>query len=113
MTGGCIKRASGFGDDHKFWKSSGFEVFAISGDLHKNISLFKKLHGISFKMLSDPKVEIAKKFGVPLSKVRKIDRFIDGEKFSIHREVTEKKTDLCDFSTRKDFINGQASPNSK
>ena len=91
MTGGCTKQACGFQDDHKLWKSSGFEVIGISGDQPKNLSLFKKVHGISYKMLSDPKGKIAEKFGVPIGKGGKIDRFIDGEKFSLHRGITAKR----------------------
>ena len=91
MTGGCTKQACGFQDDHKLWKSSGFEVIGISGDQPKNLSLFKKAHGISYKMLSDPEGKIADKFGVPIDKGGKIDRFIDGEKHSLHRGVTAKR----------------------
>jgi peroxiredoxin Q/BCP len=91
MTAGCTKQACGFQDDHKLWRSSGFEVIGISGDQPKNLSLFKKVHGISYKMLSDPEGKIAEKFGVPTGKGGKIDRFIDGEKYSLHRGVTSKR----------------------
>ena len=88
---GITKQACGFQDDHKIWKSSGFEVIGISGDEPKNLSVFKKAHGISYKMLSDPEGKIADKFGVPIDKGGKIDRFIDGEKHSLHRGVTAKR----------------------
>ena len=91
MTGGCTKQACGFQDDHKLWKSSGFEVIGISGDEPKNLSVFKKAQGISYKMLSDPEGKIAEKFGVPTGKGGKIDRFFDGEKYSLHRGVTAKR----------------------
>ena len=92
-TSGCTKQACGFQDDQELWKSSGFEVIGISGDQSKNLSLFKKANGISYKLLSDREGKIAEKFTSPRN-----DR---------------KKVDPCDFSTRKDFINGQASPCSK
>ena len=89
-TGGCTKQACGFQDDHKLWKYSGFEVIGIRRDQPKNLSLFKKAHGISYKMLSDQEGKIAEKFGVPTGKGGKIDRFINGEKYSLHRGVTAK-----------------------
>ena len=101
MTGGCTKQACGFQDDHKLWKSSGFEVIGISGDQPKNLSLFKKLHGISYKMLSDPEGKIAEKFGVPTGKGGKIDRFIEGKKFSLHRGVTTKRWTFVISAQRK------------
>ena len=91
MTGGFTKQACGFQDDHKLWKSSGFEVIGISGDKPKDLSLFKKAHGISYKMLSDTDGKIADKFGVPIDKGSKVNRFIVGEKHSLHRGVTAKR----------------------
>ena len=91
MTGGCTKQGCGFQDDHKLWKSSGFHVIGKSGDQPKNLSLFKKAQRISYKMLYDTEGQIADKFGVPIDKGGKINRFIDGEKHSLHREVTAKR----------------------
>ena len=83
-TSGCTKQACSFQDDQELWKSSGFEVIGISGDQSKNLSLFKKANGISYKLLSDREGKIAEKFRVPAGKGGKIGRFINGEKYSLH-----------------------------
>ena len=93
-TSGCTKQACGFQDDQELWKSSGFEVIGISGDQSKNLSLFKKANGISYKMLSDREGKIAEKFRVPAGKGGKIGRFINGEKYSLHRGMTAKRLTL-------------------
>ncbi len=91
MTSGCTKQSCAFQDDLEYWKQRNFIVVGISGDLPENLSLFKEVNQLEFTLLSDPKGKIAKIFGVPFSEGGEIQKFIDGERFSLHRGVTPRR----------------------
>lgn len=68
LTGGCTKQACGFRDDSEKLKAKGVEVVGVSGDSVENHKLFKKEMKLDFTLLADEKGDVAKKFGVPVSK---------------------------------------------
>ncbi len=91
MTGGCTKQACAYRNDLEKWKDLGVEVVGISGDQPSNLSLFKKSEKINFTLLSDPTGKIAKIFGVPIGKGGMIERFSQGDKYTLERGVTLKR----------------------
>lgn len=91
MTGGCTKQACAFRDDQAKWKSNNVEVVGISGDQPENLALFKEAENLTFTLLADPQGKVAKSFGVPAGKGGSIDRFVQGEKFTLNRGVTTKR----------------------
>ncbi|MGF1635929.1 MAG: peroxiredoxin [Cyclobacteriaceae bacterium] len=88
MTGGCTKQACAFRDNAKAFEEEGAVVAGISGDDVENLPLFKEAHGLNFDLLSDPKGEIAKSYGVPLRDGGSLVRTINGKDFTLNREVT-------------------------
>ena len=91
MTGGCTKQACSYRDDLADWKSKGFEIVGISGDKPQNLKLFKKVENLNFKLLSDAEGAVARSFGVPQSKGGSIQKFVQGERFTLERGVTSKR----------------------
>ena len=91
MTGGCTKQACSYRDDLADWKSKDFEIVGISGDKPQNLKLFKKVENLNFKLLSDTDGAVARSFGVPQSKGGSIQKFVQGERFTLDRGVTTKR----------------------
>ena len=91
MTGGCTKQACSYRNDMKEWKSKDFEVIGISGDKPENLKLFSQAENLNFRLLSDISGDIAKAFGVPTSKGGSIQKFIQGERFTLERGITAKR----------------------
>ena len=91
MTGGCTKQACSYRDDIDKWKLRDFEVVGISGDKSANLRLFKKAYGLNFKLLSDQDGKTAQAFGVPTSQGGAIQKFFQGERFTLERGVTAKR----------------------
>lgn len=91
MTGGCTKQACSYRDNKEALQSAGVEVVGVSGDKVENLRLFKKAENLNFTLLSDPKGEIAKAFGVPVSKGGAIKRTVDGTEHELVREITAKR----------------------
>ena len=91
MTGGCTKEACSYRDDLADWKSKDFEIVGISGDKPQNLKLFKKVENLNFKLLSDTDGAVARSFGVPQSKGGSIQKFVQGERFTLDRGVTTKR----------------------
>jgi thioredoxin-dependent peroxiredoxin len=91
MTPGCTKQACAFRDDMKTLTEKGVEVVGVSGDEVRNLQFFKKVHGLNFTLLSDPKGKIAKAFGVPFGKGGKLKRTIDGEPQVLTRGMTASR----------------------
>lgn len=89
MTGGCTKQACAYRDDMAKFKGMNTEVVGVSGDDVENLKLFKEAHNLNFTLLSDPKGNIAKAFGVPMKDGEKtIEREIKGVKYVLKRGVT-------------------------
>ena len=91
MTGGCTKQACSYRDDIQKWKSRDFEVVGISGDKSENLKLFKKAYGLNFRLLSDQEGKTMQAFGVPTSQGGAIQKFFQGERFTLERGVTAKR----------------------
>lgn len=91
MTGGCTKQACSYRDNREALQSAGVEVVGISGDKTENLSLFKKAENLNFTLLSDANGDIAKAFGVPVSKGGSIKRTVDGTEHELVRELTTKR----------------------
>ena len=91
MTGGCTKQACSYRDDFAEWQSRDFEIIGISGDKPENLKLFQRSQNLNFKLLSDIDGKIAKAFGVPTGKGGQIQKFFQGERFTLERGVTSKR----------------------
>lgn len=88
MTGGCTKQACGFRDDAEELQKNNVEVVGISGDEVAGLALFKKAESLNFPLLSDPKGEVAKKFGMPTRAGGSIQREVDGKTHTLTRGVS-------------------------
>lgn len=97
FTGGCIKQAETFRDTMNQLTEQGVTVIGVSGDSVKNHELFKKAWTLNYTLLADEEGEIAKAFGVPVSKGGKVSPFSPdrkpllneaGERFQIERQAT-------------------------
>ena len=91
MTGGCTKQACSYREDYQKWKKLNVEVVGISGDQTSNLFLFKRAEKLPFTLLSDPQGKVAKLFNVPMSEGGIIERFFQGDKFTLERGVTSKR----------------------
>ena len=91
MTGGCTKQACSYRDHRDELQSAGVEVVGISGDKVENLRLFKQAENLNFTLLSDPQGDIARAFGVPVSKGGSIKRTVDGTEHELVRDLTTKR----------------------
>ena len=91
MTGGCTKQACSYRDNFAEWQSRDFEIVGVSGDKPENLKLFQKAENLNFTLLSDIDGKTAKAFGVPTGKGGQIQKFIQGERFTLERGVTSKR----------------------
>jgi peroxiredoxin Q/BCP len=91
MTGGCTKQACSYRDDFAKWQSRDFEIIGISGDKPANLKLFQKAENLNFTLLSDIDGKTAKAFGVPTGNGGQIQKFFQGERFTLERGVTSKR----------------------
>ncbi|HGJ5877486.1 MAG TPA: thioredoxin-dependent thiol peroxidase [Arsenophonus sp.] len=64
MTPGCTLQACGLRDKMNELNQMGVEVFGISTDKPEKLSCFYEKEMLNFTLLSDPKHEVAEKFGV-------------------------------------------------
>ena len=62
-TPGCTKEACDFNDNLGDLRNAGYEVLAISPDAVTKLKKFKDNQGLDFELLSDPELEIHKKWG--------------------------------------------------
>lgn len=67
FTGGCIKQAQAYRDGLAKIEELGVEVVGISGDEVATHKLFKETFGLKHALLADPKGDLAKLLGVPVS----------------------------------------------
>ncbi len=72
FTGGCIKQAETFRDTMNQLTEQGVTVIGVSGDVVKSHQLFKESWTLNYTLLADEEGEIAKTFGVPVSKGGKV-----------------------------------------
>ena len=57
----------------------------------KTLNFSKKVENLNFKLLSDTDGAVARSFGVPQSKGGSIQKFVQGERFTLDRGVTTKR----------------------
>ena len=62
-TPGCTKEAEGFKALHSKIKREGYLVYGVSKDGLESHQKFKKKYKLPFPLLSDPELQVAKKFG--------------------------------------------------
>jgi thioredoxin-dependent peroxiredoxin len=66
MTPGCTKQACNYRDAHTVLTDKEVEVVGVSTDSVESHQAFKKAHDLNFTLLSDPKGELARAFGVEM-----------------------------------------------
>jgi thioredoxin-dependent peroxiredoxin len=66
-TMGCTKEACGFRDSYEVFKRLGAEVIGISSDSSESHRKFAEHYSLPFTLLSDPKKEVRKLYGVKSS----------------------------------------------
>jgi thioredoxin-dependent peroxiredoxin len=66
-TRGCTREACSFRDSYQAFAELGAEVVGISSDSSESHRRFAEHHGLPFTLLSDPKKEVRKLYGVPSS----------------------------------------------
>jgi len=66
-TMGCTKEACGFRDSYEVFKRLGAEVLGVSSDSSESHRKFAEHHSLPFTLLSDPKKEVRKLYGVKSS----------------------------------------------
>ena len=92
MTVGCTKQACAFRDDSAKLTDKGIEVVGVSGDSVKNHQVFKASHKLNFTLLADEDGQVAKKFGVPVSKGGDFKtKDVEGNEVVLKRGVTAKR----------------------
>ena len=64
-TQGCTREACSFRDSYEAFKELGAEVIGISSDSPDSHKRFSEHHQLPFVLLSDPKKELRKLYGVP------------------------------------------------
>lgn len=63
-TPGCTAEACGFRDQYEDFEQAGARVIGISSDSVKSHKKFAEKHNLNFTLLSDPKKEAQRAFGV-------------------------------------------------
>ena len=89
FTPGCTRQAQVFRDNMNKLTEKGIVVVGISGDSAQTHQLFKKAQKLNFTLLADEEGNLAKMFGVPVSKggtVRTKDA--EGKPVTLKRNVT-------------------------
>ncbi len=64
-TQGCTREACSFRDSYEAFKELGAEVIGVSSDSTESHKRFSEHHHLPFFLLSDPKKELRKLYGVP------------------------------------------------
>ena len=64
-TPGCTREACGFRDAYERFAEAGAVVIGVSGDSEDSHRRFAEQHHLPFHLVSDPRGEVRKAFGVP------------------------------------------------
>ena len=120
FTPGCMAQALKFRDSMNQLVEKGVLVIGVSGDSVANHELFKKEFKLNFTLLADESGDLAKKFGVPLTKggeVRPRDEKnkpildSDGKQLVLKREVTAARwTFIIDKDGKIVYKNTKVNP---
>jgi thioredoxin-dependent peroxiredoxin len=89
-TGGCTHEACSFRDAWTDLKKKGVIIIGISTDTADSHKSFAKNHQLPFLLVSDPKGEIAAKYGVPLI-TRDRETYLSRQSFLVAPDGTLKK----------------------
>lgn len=63
-TPGCTKEACGFRDQYEAFTDAGAEVIGVSMDSVRSHQKFSTKRNLPFQLLSDPKKEVSKQYGI-------------------------------------------------
>jgi peroxiredoxin Q/BCP len=89
FTPGCTAQAKKFQENMNKLYDHGAEVVGVSGDSAKTHALFKDTYKLTYTLIADEKGDLAKKFGVPVSKGADVKfRQPDKTLLEFKREVT-------------------------
>ena len=111
MTGGCTKQVCSYRDSYPEWQNKEVEIVGISGDQVENLTLFRKAEKLPFNLLSDPDGKIANLFKVPTKKGGVIERFYEGNKYTLNRGITSMRwTFLISKSGKIIYKNNRVDP---
>lgn len=91
MTGGCTAQACAYRDLSDDLSAQNARVVGVSGDNPENLKFFRKAHNLNFTLLSDPRGEVARKFGVPTRDGGTFEGEFDGQQFKLDRDVTTSR----------------------
>ncbi len=78
-TPGCSIEADAFRDSYEKIKSSGAVLIGVSADSLDSHREFAKGHSLPFPLISDPKGELATKYGVPFTAVTARNTIVIGK----------------------------------
>jgi len=92
FTPGCTAQAKKFQADMNKLYDQGAEVVGVTGDSAKTHALFKDAYKLTFTLVPDEKGDLAKQFGVPVSKGADV-KFRNPDKtfLEFKRDVTEAR----------------------
>lgn len=90
-TGGCTKQAQGFTKDLKNLADRNAVVVGVSGDSVENHVIFKQMAKLGLTLLADEQGEVAKKFGVPVTKGGELKRPFEGKEVILKRGVSAER----------------------
>jgi peroxiredoxin Q/BCP len=88
MTGGCTRQACSYRDHAADMAGLDVEVVGISADPVNNLKIFRDAHNLNFTLLSDVNGDIARRFGVPISKGGTFATTIEGKEVTLKRPYT-------------------------
>ena len=89
-TPGCTKEACSFRDAWTDLQKKGVIIIGVSTDTADSHKAFAKNHQLPFTLVSDPKGEIAAKYGVPIEK-EGADLYMHRQSFVVAPDGTVKK----------------------
>ena len=89
FTPGCTAQARKFQENMNKLYDQGAEVVGVSGDSVKTHVLFAEVYKLNYRLLTDEKGELARKFGVPVGPGANVKTTLsDKTKLEFKREVT-------------------------
>jgi peroxiredoxin Q/BCP len=92
FTPGCTAQAKAFRDAMHKLTEKGVVVIGVSGDSVKTHEMFKKAQMLNFTLLADEEGQVAKKFGVPVTKGATVKaKDAEGKPFEFERKVTASR----------------------
>lgn len=91
MSDTCTRQANEFQKCLDDLTAAGVAVVGVSGDSVENHRLFRKTHGLQYRLLADEDGQVASAFGVPVRKGGKISRVVNGQQLQLKRSCTAQR----------------------